>query len=205
MATQASGDTGVASQSITLEVIVKFTDDSDPGRRVSRILKKHPTDLSGFTDLQARLHRSTGVALEPERITSGRELIFRIPEEPLLESVKRTVTRHAEVSSAKLVAIQLENPRLPESLLLLHFRESGKEAELLEKAYGEPAYRERVQELVTKLCGPSGVPVRGTPAAESALAVTVDRHTLLQKLVVQLNGLGYVDYAQPNSTVQFMR
>ena len=71
MTTQASGETGLASQSITLEVIVKFVDDSDPGRRVERILKGHPTDLSGLADLQARLLRSTGVALEPERVTSG--------------------------------------------------------------------------------------------------------------------------------------
>jgi hypothetical protein len=40
---------------------------------------------------------------------------------------------------------------------------------------------------------------------ESALAVTVDCHTLLQKLVVQSIGLEYVDYAQPNSTAQFMK
>ncbi|GMQ74955.1 MAG: hypothetical protein BMS9Abin01_0198 [Gammaproteobacteria bacterium] len=206
MATQASGDTGLASQSVTLEVIVKFTDDSEPGRRVDRILKEHPADLSGLADLQARLHRSTGVVLEPERITSGGELIFRIPEEPLLEIVKQTVTRRAQVSSAKLVAIQHGNPRLPESLLLLHFRESSQETELLEKAYGAPTvYRERVQVLATELSGPSGVPVRGTAEAESALAVTVDRHTLLQKLVAQLSGLAYVDYAQPNSTVQFMK
>ena len=206
MATQASGDTGPASRSVTLEVIVKFTNDSEPGRRVDRILKEHPADLSGLADLQARLHRSTGVVLTPERITSGGELIFRIPEEPLLESVKQTVTGRAKVSSAKIVAIQHENPRLPESLLLLRFRESSEEAELLEKAYGAPAvYRERVQELATELSGPSGVPVRGTAEAESALAVSVDRDTLLQRLVAQLNRLEYVDYAQPNSSVQFMK
>lgn len=204
MAAQASGDTGLASRSIALEIIVKFADDSDAGRRVDRILKEHPTDLSGLADIQARLHRSTGVALEPQRITSGGELIIRILEEPLLETIKQTVTRHADVSSARLVAIQHENPRLPESLLLLHFREASEEAGLLNKALGEPAYQARVQELATELCDPSGVPVRGTAEAESALAVTVDRHTLLQKLVAQLRDLGYVDYAQPNVTVQFM-
>jgi hypothetical protein len=204
MSVQASGDSGLAAQSIALEIIVKFASDSDPGRRVDRILGEHPTDVSGLARLQARLHRATGVALEPERITSGAELIFRVPEEPLLETVRKTVSGHPEVSSATLVAIQRDNPRLPETMLLLHFRETSEEAGLLEKALGEPAYRERVQALATALCGPSGVPVRGIAEAESALAVTVDRHALLQKLVTQLNGLEYVDYAQPNATVQFM-
>ena len=204
MTAQATGETGVAAQSITLEIIVKFTGDSDPGRRVDRILREHPTDLSGLARLQARLHRSTGVALEPERITSGAEVIFRIPEAPLLEAVKQTVSRNAAVSSAVLVAIQRENPRLPKARLLLHFREASEEAGLLEKAVGEPAYRERVQVLATRLCSPSGVPVRGIAEAGSALAVTIDRHALLQKLAAQLNALEYVDYAQPNATVQFM-
>lgn len=201
---QASGETSAAAQSITLEIIVKFTGDSEPGRRVEGILREHPADLSGLAGLQARLHHVTGVALEPERITSGAELIFRIPEQPLLEAVRQTVSRNAQVSSTALVAIQRENRRLPEARLLLHFRGSSEEAGLLEKALGEPAYRERVQALATRLCGPSGVPVRGTAEAQSALAVTIDRHALLQILSTQLNGLETVDYAQPNTTVQFM-
>ena len=108
------------------------------------------------------------------------------------------------MSSSALVAIQRENPRLPEARLLLHFREASEEAGLLEKAAGEPDYRERVQVLATQLCSPSGVPVRGIAEAGSALAITVDRHALLQKLVTHLNALEYVDYAQPNATVQFM-
>ncbi len=204
MTVQATGDTGAAAQSISLEIIVKFTGHSDPGRRVGRTLREHPTDLSGLARLQAQLHRSTGIALETERITSGAELIFRVPEEPLLEAVKQTAIRNAAVSSARLVVIQHENPRLPEARLLLHFREASEEAALLEKALGEPAYRERVQALATRLCSPSGVPVRGIAEAQPALAVTVDRHALLQKLVAQLNELEYVDYAQPNATVQFM-
>ena len=204
MTVQASGETSAAAQSITLEIIVKFTGNSDPGRHVDRILREHPTDLSGLARLQARLHRSTGIALEPERITSGAELIFRVPEKPLLEAVRQTVSRNAEVSSARLVAIQHENPRLPEARLLLHFREASEEAGLLEKALGEPAYREQVQALATRLFSPSGVPVRGTAETQSTLAITIDRHALLQKLVTQLNGLEYVDYAQPNATVQFM-
>ncbi len=90
MTVQATGDTGAAAQSISLEIIVKFTGDSDPGRRVGRTLREHPTDLSGLARLQTQLHRSIGIALETERITSGAELIFRVPEEPLLEAVKQT-------------------------------------------------------------------------------------------------------------------
>ena len=201
---QASGVKSAATQSIALEIIIKFADDSDPGRRVHRILEEHPADLSGLAPLQARLHRATGATLEPDRITSGAELIFRIPEEPLLETVRQTVSRNAQVSSARLVTIPHDNPRLPRARLLLHFRASSETAGLLEKAFGEPAYREHVQALATRLCNPSGIPVRGTAQAQSALSVTIDRRALLQKLSAQLSELAYVDYAQPNATVQFM-
>lgn len=201
----AMADSARASPSITLEIIVKFSDDSDTGRRVDRILREHPEDLSGLTDLPGQLRRSTGFVLTPERVTSGRELIIRVPEKPLLETVKQTVTKRQEVSAAKILATQDENPRLPESLLLLHFRESGGEAELLKKAYGAKAYQGRVQALATELCAPSGVPVRGTAETGSGLAVTVDRSALLEEVVARLNDLDDVDYAQPNSTVQFMK
>ncbi len=194
-----------ASASITLEVIVKFADDSDAGRRVERALRGHPQDLSGLADLRSRLHRSTGFVLEPERVTSGRELIFRVPEEPLLESVRQTLAERTDVTLAELVAIQSENPRLAQSMLRVRFREPGDAFDLLTKAYGEQAYSERVQALTAELSAPSGVPVLGAPEADAGLAVTVDRYALLEKLVERLNAMDEVEYAQPNTTVQIMK
>ena len=205
MLAPAWSDSGLASRSINLEIIVKFSHDSDAGQRIDRILEEHPLDLSELADLRERLHRSTGFVLTAERITSGREVIFRIPEKPLLEAVQQTVTKRAEVASAELIAIQSENPRLAENLLLVHFRASSDESALLENAHSEGAYAGRVQALATKLCAASGVPVLGRPEVRAALAVTVDRYTLLEKLVARLNNLDYVDYAQPNSTIQFMK
>lgn len=198
-------DSSPSSQSITLEIIVKFSDESDAGHRIDRILKEHPEDLSMLVDLQGELHQSTGFVLIPERVTSGRELIFRIPEKPALEMVKQTVTKRPEIFSAELTAVQNENPRLPSSVLLLRFRGSGDEAELLQKAYAEGAYGERVQALTARLCADSDIPVLGTAQAGAELAVVVDRYALLEKLVTRMNALEDVDYAQPNSTVQFMK
>jgi hypothetical protein len=141
----------------------------------------------------------------PERVTSGREVIFRVPEKRALEKVKQTVSMRPEIASAELSVIQNENPRLPESVLLLRFRESSDESELLRKAYAEDAYNERVQTLTTTVCAASDVPVLGAAQASAGLAVTVDRYALLEKLVARLNELNDVDYAQPNSTVQFMK
>ncbi len=99
--------------------------------------------------------------------------------------------------------MQHDNPRLPQTQLLLRFHGSSEAARLLEKTLDEPAYRQRVQALATRLCEPSGVPVRGAAQAQSVLAVTIHRRAFLQKLSAQLNELEYVDYAQPNATVQF--
>jgi hypothetical protein len=189
------------SRSIALEIIVKFSDDSDTGRRVARILREHPQDLSGLVALRDELHRSTSFVLTPERVTSGRELILGVPEKPLLESVAQTVTKRPQVTAAELVAIQEENPRLPQHMLLVHFRASGNEVELLGKARGRKAGDGRVQALAAELCAPSGVPVLGAPGADDALAVTVDRYTVLEQIASRLTALEDVDYAQPNTTV----
>ena len=86
----AWSDADLGSRSINLEIIVKFSPDSDTGRRVDRILEKNPINLSGLSELQGSLQRLTGFELIPDRITSGREVIFRIPEKPLLEKVEQT-------------------------------------------------------------------------------------------------------------------
>jgi len=201
----AWSDSGLASQSTNLEVIVKFSHDSDAGRRVERILSKDPMDLDDFAEAQKDLGRSTGYVLIAQRISSGREVIFGIPEKPLLERIEQTVAKRPEIANTELVAVQNDNPRLAEELLLLRFHASSDESALLGNAYDDDAYAERVQALATELCAASGVPVIGTPHSPTALAITLDRHALLEQLVARLHELDYVDYAQPNSIVQFMK
>lgn len=208
LSVSAGGAPNPSSPSVILEVIVKFARDSDPGRRVGQALKENPADLRGLADVQEKLHASTGFALEARRITSGAEIIFGIPEQRLLDAVKRSVDGHAEVSATRLMAVQHENPNLPESLLVVEFPESSDEAGLMRKARDDPGYASQLQGLATRLCGPSGVPVRGDVGTDSNLAeliVTVDRPALLRKLVAQLNALDYVDYAQANTGVQIMK
>ena len=205
LSVSAGGAANPDSPSVTLEVIVKFERDSDPGRLVQQTLAAHPTDLRGFTDVQENLHATTGVAMEAQRITSGAELIFHIPEKPLLDTVRQTLERDRAVSSIRMMAVQHENPNLPEGLLVLEFPESSDEAELIGKARVDPGHAEQLQKLATALCDPSGVPVRGDIGTGTGLIVTVDRPALLRKLVAQLNDLEYVDYAQANVAVQIMK
>jgi hypothetical protein len=205
LSVSAGGASNPSSPSVTLEVIVKFARDSDPGRLVQQALKENPTDLRGLADVQEKLHASTGVAMEAQRITSGAELIFRIPEQALLDTVRRTVDGHPDVSATRLMAVQHENPNLPESLLVLEFRESSDAAGLMREAHGDPSHANQLQELATRLCDPSGVPVRGDVGTNAEMIVTVDRPALLRKLVAQLSDLEYVDYAQANTSMQIMK
>lgn len=195
----------LVSQSISLELIVKFSDDSDAGRQIRRVIDEQSGDATMLAQLQEQLRQSTGFVLIPERITSGKELILSVPEEPPLERVKQAVTRRPEIASAELIATESKNPRLPESILVVHFREAGDEHELLQKALVDSAYGARVQALATELCAESGVPVLGSARAGAALAVTLDRFALVEMLTARLNALNDVDYAQPNATVQFMK
>jgi len=201
----AWAQSGLASAAVPLELIVKFSHDSEAGRSIDDIINGDPGDLSGLSDLQDRLLQSTGFMLIPERVTSGQELIVRVPEEPLLEEVKKALTARQGIASAELVAIQNQNPRLPESKLLVRFPPSAAESALLNKALADPAYQAQIQALTLRLCAPSDIPVLGSVDTADALTVTVDRYALLEKLVGQLNALADVDYAQANSTVQFMK
>jgi hypothetical protein len=205
MTSVAWAQSGFASAAVPLELIVKFSRDSEVGRRIDDIINANPADLSRLSDLQGQLLQSTGFILIPERVTSGQELILRVPEEPLLEEVKKTLAAQQGIASAELVAIQNQNPRLPESKLLVRFPPSAGESALLNKALADPAYHAQIQALTLRLCAPSDIPVLGSVDAADTLTVTVDRYALLEKLVGQLNALADVDYAQPNSTVQFMK
>jgi hypothetical protein len=104
-----------------------------------------------------------------------------------------------------MMTVQHGNPNLPEALLVLEFRATSDEALLMERARGDPARAEQLQALATKLCAPSGVPVRGEAGTDTEMIVTVDRAGLLRRLVAQLNDLDYVDYAQANTGVQIMK
>ena len=173
--------------------------------RAASSVEENAPDASGLAEIVDQLYTSTGVEFTPERVTSGRELIVGILEQPLLEEVRAVVLERSEVSEAELVTTRTDNPRLAQSQLLVSFRQLTDEAELLETAYAEDAYGERVQALATELCAPSGVPVYGIVQSRTTLAVIVDRFALLEKLVTQLRNLDYVEYAQPNATVQFMK
>ncbi len=201
----AGGVSNPSSPSVTLDLIVKFAADSDPGRIVGQALKENPTDLRAMTDIQERLHADTGVTMEAQRITSGAELLLRIPEEPLLEMVRRSLEQQPSVSAARLMAVQHDNPNLPEGLVVVEFPAASDEAALMSQARDDPGRAEQLHALAVKLCAPSGVPVRGEAGTDKQLIVTVDRAALLRKLVAQLNDLDYVDYAQANSGVQIMK
>ena len=201
----AMGTSNPTSQAVILEVIVKFGRESDPGRLVQRVLSEHPGDLRELVAIEERLHAATGVPMQARRITSGAEIVLGIPERPLLEAVQASVDGHPDIAATRLMAVEHDNPNLPESLLVLAFPESGVESALMVKARGDPAYAESVQETAARLCQAGGVPVRGEAGADGEMIVTVDRVALLQKLVAQLNALDIVDYAQANTTLQIMK
>lgn len=205
LVTSAEAQVEIAVQSAVLEIIVKFSDASEAGRLVNRYIDKNFQDLGELAEIADQLHASTGFVLTPERVTSGRELVVGIPERPLLEKVRAAVIERAEVSAAEIVTIQTNNPRLTQAQLLVSFRQLTDEAELLKNAFGEDTYDERVRALAAELCAPSGVPVHGDSESGDVLAVIVNRFDLLETIVAQLKSLDYVDYAQPNATVQIVR
>ena len=203
-AAMAVAEPGPASRPASLEIIVKFTPASDAGRRILATLDKDPQDLSGLRALQRELEQSTGFVLVPVRITSGRELLVSIPEAPALEKVRQSVNKRPQISSASLIALQEQNPRLAQSMLLVRFRPGSAESELLDKARADDTRAAAVQALAADLGADSGVPLLGSTRADGALALELDRQALLRELVARLQSLPDVAYAQANAGVQIM-
>ena len=183
-----------------LEIIVKFTNDSEPGRRIERLLSEGSQDLGGLAEAEAALEASTGVPLTRERITSGREIVFSIPERPLLETVQKEVARRADVESTSIETLQSDNPNLPAAELVVRFRESSDAFAALSGSRDDGA-----QTLADAIANASGVPLTGVARGRGELALGVDRAALLASLSARLNDRDDVDYAQPNATMQIMK
>ena len=205
MIVPGEGASNPAAGAVPLEVIVKFSRDSDPGRVVRQVLAEAPTDLRPLAPVEERLHAATGIAMESRGITSGAEVILGIPEEPLLERARETVAPQPGVSGARLMASDHRNPNLPHSLLVVEFAASSDHKALVERARDDPGYAAELQALATRLCGPSGVPVRGQAGPGGEMIVSLDRAALLADLVARLNGLDFVEYAQANAMLMPMK
>jgi len=198
-------DADHSTQSLALEVIVKFSDNSGPGRLVGRIIKEGPNNPSNFAELEAPLRASTGLMLTPISVTSGRELIVGIAEKPLLEQLQEFLAKSPALVGTELIELHNENPRLAKTMLLVRFPASSDEALQLRNAQAQGGNHSSIQGLATSLSAGSGVPVQGVARGHEELALTLDRYKVLEEVVQQLNDMDAVDYAQPNSTVQFMK
>ena len=196
---------GGGMSSAPLELIVKFSSTSDAGRRVELLLHEGSQDLGSLADAEVQLETATGVALTRERITSGREIVFSIPERPLLEKVERGVARRADVESVELEALQSGNPFLPSARLRVRFRPSSGAFERVNRAHGDDARADDVRELAAEIGAASGVPVIGVAQPQGVLELVVDRPALLETLSTRVNDLDEVDYAQVNATMQIMK
>lgn len=200
-----SAEQGRGMSSAPLELIVKFSRDSEAGRRVERLLREGSQDLSGLAEAEAQLEAATGIPLTRERITSGREILFSIPERPLLEKIEDAAAQRADLESAELQELQSGNPMLPGARLRVRFRVSSGAFELLEGARDEAARSDAVRALTAEIAAGSGVPVTGVAQPQGTLELTVDRQALLEALSARVNDVDDVDYAQPNATMQIMK
>ena len=201
MSTPTRAQIDVSPGSVVMEIIVKFSDESSSGRLINRYVDRNSQDLEELSRIGDELHASTGFVLTPERVTSGRELVVEIPEQPLLERIRDVVVERTNASRAELITLQTENPRIAQAQLLIGFRRLSDEAKLLSDGYGEDGYAERVQTLASELSAPSGVPVRGVSRDGTELAIAVDRIALVDMVVARLKALEDVQYVQQNTTV----
>lgn len=188
---------------VTGDVIIKFTDKSQPGILLAQAFRLNPNNNTPLQIVARQLSAELGVPLTAVRATSGQELVLSIDRAQLARTLKERLAREPAVQRVILV----ENPKtlLPAAELaaLVKLRpDSAAQRQVQRDRHAghrsSPELGMQVAELV------SGVSPLPTAHIDDAgqLIVSVDLAELIRDLVIRLKRRADVVYAQPNLIVR---
>ena len=184
------------------DVIVKFTDASDFGARVTRAMRaaSMPAEIEAVA---THLSTELGVPLVAVRVTSGRELVLSVERDRLVQALARRVERDADVRAVARV----DEPRtvLPAARIALAVDLRGdSEAGRQVRAAARAGQRTTpgVDALVAKLAGDAQPRPSGYVSGRGQLVFTIDVAALTRDLVERLKRRADVEYAQVSHIVR---
>jgi hypothetical protein len=180
------------------DVIVRFSDGSDPGARVSRAVRGEA--VPGETEeVAARLSGDLGVPLRAARVTSGRELVLSVEREELARMLARRIARDPAVRGVARVEVpQTVLPAAGIALAVELRRGSEEDQQVAAAAKAGRRMTPEVAALVARLAAGARPPLAGRVTERGGLILTADLAALTRDLVGRLGQRADVEYAQPS-------
>jgi hypothetical protein len=184
------------------DVIVKFTDASEFGARVTRAMQAaQPPGEAAL--VAARLSADLGIPLVAAQLTSGRELVLRVERDELVQSLTRRIMNDRAVRGVTRVDDPLTVLPATRIVLTVLLREDSEAAQKV----GAAAQRgqrttPQIAALVARLTAGIRLPPAGHVNERGQLVLVVDVAALTQDLVERLRRRTDVEYAQLSQVVR---
>ncbi len=184
------------------DLIVKFTDASEPGRAVARAMRAErlPDEITAIaTGLSADL----GVALVAARVTSGRELVLSIDRERLVQALRQRLKRDPAVRDVVPLGPPKTARPAAQLLLVVDLAADSEAQRQVEQAFraGRRTTPD-VDSLVARLTADAYPKPAGHVSARAELILTVDVAALTRELIERLKRHPDVEYAQLSHIVR---
>lgn len=170
---------------ISGDLIVKFRDTSEPGRRLAAVLAGQ-RDMASAAPVASSLSADLGLPLVLVQVTSGREALLALDREALGRSLLARAGREAQVQRATLT-VPPPGGGLPGAELVLRI-------ELRPAAPATAAQAVAARLALTRMPAPRVL----DEAAGKALRLVYDIDALTLALIARLQQRSDVEYAQAN-------
>lgn len=164
------------------EVIVKFATEQPINTTIGEAFDDAGAEASLEKSVQ-ELSGELGVPFEYSRLTSGREIVLKVPAGPVLNAIAERLRQSPAVKTFTVDA---------NDILLITLERSGIDPDLLL----DP------EKLGFRIIGDKRFPVDCDIRADGKLAVTPNIERLVATLVEDLGRRSEIEYAQPNHQVR---
>ena len=184
------------------DLIVKFTDASEPGRAVARAMRAErlPDEI---TAIATRLSAELDVALVAARVTSGREVVLSIDRERLVQALRQRVSRDSAVRAVTPVdPPETLRPAAQLAFIVDLAADSVAQREVEQTALAGRRTTPEVSRLVARLTADVYPQPAGHVDERGKLILTVDVAALTRELVERLKRHPDIEYAQPAHIVR---
>lgn len=181
------------------EVIAKFLPGTDGSAAVTRASAASPPDLSALAPVIEHLQEKTGIPLRAKQIAGGNWIVLSVDTEKLSGQLVNQLSGQQNVAGVRM------SPDKPEThvgssvtiQLIIKFLPGSWESEAVAQKLAD-ASNVRFAQIIRKLEGDIGLPLKGQVNEEAEVLVHVDLRTLTPILAERLKALSDIESAQPN-------
>lgn len=179
---------------VAATLIVKPAAGTQAATHVQDVLKGQPFDAQAVSGwLRSLAAAIEALPLEVVRVTSGGELVLRVPRAPALDALARHLEGQADIDSVEIRPDPAASPFAVEDRLAVIFQPESRGARLLRESDARQA---EIEQLASRLLAET--PYAGAAAAgpQQELVITVDWQRTTEQLAARLRQHEAIAYIQ---------